>query len=579
MNYSGRNRIVLVLSALSLGACSDSHREVPLEDAHATPSVEDRAPKEAWTLDAGFPLSEVAEASGVHFVHFNGAEGRRYYVETMSPGAALFDADGDGDLDLYLVNGAPLPGSSSADTPENGLFVNRGDATFEDATESSGTGDTGYGNGATVGDYDGDGDLDLYVLNYGPNVLYRNEGQGHFERLAVGAEDPLWSIAGAFLDYDGDGDLDLYVVNYLDYDVRVEKACTAGNLEIYCSPERYPPAADRLYQNRNGRFVDVSADSGIKKNGRGMGLAVTDLDNDGDQDIYVVNDRSENHLYRNDGGTFTETALESGVGFGMRGQTEGGMGTVAGDLMGTGNMALFHTNFQREPNRFYVDAGDGFYDDRSFPSGLGLPSLEMVSWGIAAFDVEGDGDLDLAVANGHVWDNAAEFIPGSTYAMPDQLFLNDGQGHFEALEFPGTPLSSRGVASGDLDGDGDTDLVITSCGGRVQLWRNGAGRPASSLVLELRGKTPNTDAYGSRVSAAIGSRTLVRDVGDGGSYASHSDPRVYLGLGEHETADHIEIRWPSGAVERAADVEGGYLIVWREGEGIVHRRRLESLTR
>lgn len=579
MKVNGHHKIVLFWAALLIGACSQGPRETAPEDLGQSPAVDDLGAEETWTPDSGFPLMDVTEASGVDFVHFNGAEGRRLYVETMSPGVTLFDADGDGDLDLYLVNGAPLPGSTSVEAPRNGLFFNRGDGSFEEGTESSGTGDTGYGNGSAAGDYDGDGDLDLYVLNYGPNVLYRNDGRGRFEPITVGAEDPSWSIAAAFLDYDEDGDLDLYVVNYLEYDVRVEKACKAGELEIYCSPEGYPPAADRLYENREGLFVDVSREVGLRADGRGMGIAVSDLDDDGDQDIYIANDRSENHLYRNDGGSFTEVAAESGVGFGMTGQTEGGMGAIIADFTGTGRMAIFHTNFQREPNRFYLDSGDGFFDDRSFPSGLGLPSLEMVSWGIAAFDVEGDGDLDLAVANGHVWDNAAEFIPGSSYAMKDQLFLNDGEGGFEALEFPGTPLSSRGIASGDLDGDGDPDLVIASCGGRARIWRNDGGRPKRFLVLQLIGRAPNTDAYGSRVIATVGSRLLRHDVTDGGSYASHSDSRLYLGLGEQAQVNHIEIRWPDGTVETATDVGGGRRLVWRQGEGIVLRQRLEGTAR
>ena len=206
----------------------------------------------------------------------------------------------------------------------------------------------------------------------------------------------------------------------------------------------------------------------------------------------------------------------------MTGRIEGGMGAAAGDFTGKGKMTIFLTNFQKEPNRFYVDAGGGFFNDESFPSGLGLPSLEMVSWGIGALDVEGDGDLDLAVGNGHVFENASEFIPGSRYFMPDQLFLNDGEGRFEMKEFPGGALSTRGIASGDIDGDGDPDLVIASCGGRARVWCNDAGRPERFLLLELVGQPPNTHAYGSRMIARIGSRELRREVADGGSYASHS---------------------------------------------------------
>ena len=591
---------VLWVVMLSMGGCSNTPSQDPARSAHGTDTPGEGSPaqKGGATAENGsgsamkegspvekdldpssaFPFTEVAKASGIDFVHYNGAAGRHYYVETMSPGVALFDADGDGDLDLYLVNGAPLPGSPSGDNPQNRFFLNRGDGTFEDVTESSGSGDTGYGNGCAVGDYDGDGDLDLYVLNYGPNALYRSDGRGHFQRVEVGAEDPAWSISAAFLDYDEDGDQDLYVVNYLKYDVETEKACKTDDLEIYCSPELYPPAPDRLYRNQDGRFSDVSSQSGVGRGGRGMGIAVSDLDDDGDQDIYVANDRSENHLYRDEGKGFTEVGVEAGVGFGLTGRTEGGMGAIAGDFTGDGTMAIFHTNFQKEPNRFYVDAGGGFFDDRSFPSGLGLPSLEMVSWGIAAIDVEGDSDLDLAVGNGHVWENVSEFIPGTDYSQPDQLFFNDGQGGFETKVFPGPALSSRGIASGDLDGDGDPDLVIASCGGRVRVWRNDMGQPERFLLLQLAGRAPNTTAYGARVIARIGSRTLRREVYDGGSYASHSDTRIYLGLDDADDVDEIEIRWPDGSVEKESDVAGGQSVVWRQGEGIVSRRPLVAGT-
>ncbi len=575
---------VLLMAAFSFGGCSNPPKEDPAGNTDLTDLTEKKAdvPVESGPerkdvpTGSSFPFTDVTKASGMDFVHYSGAAGRHYYVETMSPGVALFDADGDGDLDLYLVNGSPLPGAPPGTTPRNRLFRNRGDGTFEDVTELSGTGDTGYGSGCAVGDYDGDGDLDLYVLNYGPNALYRNNGEGRFQRVEVGAEDPSWSNAAAFLDYDLDGDQDIYVVNYLQYDVSKEKHCKAGTLEIYCSPEQYPPAPDRLYRNEDGRFVDVSSEAGVVPTGRGMGIAVSDLDDDGDQDIYVANDRSQNLLYFNEGKRLREVAAESGVGFGMTGGVEGGMGAAAGDFTGKGKMTIFLTNFQKEPNRFYVDAGRGFFNDDSFPSGLGLPSLEMVSWGIGALDVEGDGDLDLAVGNGHVFENASEFIPGSSYFMPDQLFLNDGQGRFEMKEFPGEALSSRGLATGDIDGDGDRDLVIASCGGRARVWRNDAGRPERFLLLELVGQAPNTHAYGSRVIARIGSRELRREVADGGSYASHSDTRVHLGLDDADQIDEIEVRWPDGSVEKQTNLTGGQLVVWRQGEGIASRRALEG---
>ena len=549
---------------LILGGCRDADRP---------PGAEPETPAAA-VPQPSFPFTDVTAASGIDFVHDSGAAGRRHYVETMAPGLALFDPDGDGDLDLYVVDGGPLPGSPPGDPPGNRLYLNRGDGTFEDASAASGAADTGYGMGVAVGDYDGDGDPDLYVLNYGPNALYRNDGGGRFERVAAGVEDPSWSVSGVFFDYDGDRDLDLYVANYLTYDVASESSCRAGTLEIYCSPEQFPPAADRLYRNDGGRFEDVSRAAGVVTDTRGMGIVASDLDGDGDQDLYLTNDRSPNLLYLNQTGRLDEVGVESGVGYGSTGMAEGGMGVVTGDLTGAGRPAIFFTNFQKEPNRLFVATEELFFDDRSNQSGVGMASRPLVGWGIATPDVEGDGDLDLVVGNGHVFDNAAEFIPGSDFALADHLYLNDGYGRFDLEEFPGPPSSSRGVVAGDLDGDGDPDLVVASCSGRLRVWRNEAGAAGRFLLVELVGAPPNSDAYGARLTARVGGRELRREVATGGSYASQGDRRVTLGLGDAAGVDALSVRWPDGTVEEAPSADGGQLLVWRQGEGIVEARPL-----
>ena len=588
--------IVLSLVTVSVLACGPATEQQgsPVATQEATPTAGDASPPAGR---GGFPFTDVTAASGIDFVHHNGAAGQRHFPETMGPGLALFDADGDGDLDLYAVNGADwdLAGDAGggAERPTNRLFRNRGNGSFEDVTEASGAADPGYGMGTAVGDADGDGDLDLYVLNYGANALYLNDGSGHFQRLAAGVEDAGWSVGAAFLDFDGDRDLDLYVVSYLDYVVGREAPCRAGPLSIYCSPEPFAPAPDRLYRNDSDadgvRFVEVSRQAGITVDGRGMGLAVSDLDEDGDADVYITNDRSANLLYRNQGGRFEEVAAEAGLGYGATGQIEGGMGAIAADFTGSGLPAIFLTNFHKEPNRFFVAAGqvEGgdaanrgdaplFFDDHSLSSGLGFPSYETVSWGIGAIDVEGDGDLDLAVANGHVFDNAAELVAGSAFHMPDQLFVNDGHGFFATREFPGPPLSSRGVATGDLDGDGDRDLAIASCAGRLRIWRNQAGRPERFLIVELRDLAPNVHAYGARLTAWIGDRRLVREVAGGGSYGSHGETRIDLGLGEAGKVDRLAVRWPDGSVEETGEVGGGQLVVWSRGEGLQPARPLAS---
>lgn len=488
----------------------------------------------------------------------------------------LLDADGDGRLDIYVVNGGPLPGTPAPAVPvRNRLYRNLGGLRFEDVTEASGVGDTGYGMGATVGDVDGDGDSDLYVLNYGANVFYRNRGGGIFEAEVVGVEDPTWSVSGAFFDADRDGDLDLYVANYLRYDVEVEGPCRAGNLEIYCSPEEFPPTPDRLYRNDGERFTDVSREYGVATDGRGMGVVAGDLDDDGRTDLYVTNDRSQNLLYHNGPGGFTEVAAEAGVGYNELGQTEGGMGVALADLTGEGSPAIFLTNFQKEPNRLYVSAVAGFFDDHTTRSGLGFPSTELVGWGIGSFDLEGDGDVDLAVANGHVFDNAAEFIPGSAFELPDHFYRNDGGGRFEVEEFPPPHYSARGLVSGDLDGDGDPDLVVAACGGPLTVWRNDAGSPERFLVVRLEASGGNRDAIGARLRAEVGTRTLSREVVGGGSYASTSDYKIYLGLGDEAEARRLEVRWPDGTTETLETaLVGGQKVTWRQGEGIVAREAL-----
>lgn len=559
----------LALGAAAVVACLACSTETPGE-ARSSSRNEPEPPEPT------FAFRDVTADSGIDFVHDNGAAGRHHYPETMGPGAALIDVEGDDDLDLFVVNGGPLPGTPPRDRPpRDRLFLNHGDGSFEPAPPGAIPAEDDYGMGVTVGDFDGDGLPDLYVMNYGPNRLLRNLGNGRFETASVGVDDPSWSVSGAFLDVDADGDLDLYVANYIAYDVEVEEPCHAGNLEIYCSPEQFPPVQQRLYRNDDGRFTDVSIPFGVRDDGRGMGVAAGDVDGDGRTDLYVANDRSLNFLYLNrEGERLEEVGTVSGVAYSEAGMAEGGMGAVIADISGRGDAEIFFTNFQREPNRYFTPVADGFWEDRSLTSGLGFPALPKVGWGIAALDVEGDGDLDLAVANGHVFDNAEEFLPGSSFAMQDDLFLNRGDGRFERLEFPGPPLSSRGLASGDLDGDGDPDLMIAAAGDRLRVWRNEIGRPARFLALELIGSPPNTSAFGAKITAAVGDRFLQRAVFGGGSYASHSDERIYLGLGEHGRAEWIEVRWPDGTVERATDLAGGHHVVWRQGEGIVDRRAL-----
>ncbi len=536
--------------------------------APATPAPAPATSSEPSTTPS-FPLRDVTAGSGIDFVHDNGADGRRHYPETMGPGLALFDADDDDDLDLYVVDGGPLPGGRERPKPPNALYLNRGDGTFERAEGEDRAGDRGYGMGVVVGDADGDGSPDLYVLNFGPNALYLNDGQGRFRLQPSGAEDPGWGVSGSFFDADGDGDLDLYVANYLEYSLD-EPPCQAGNLEIYCSPEQFPPAADALYLNRGDATFERAVDAGVAVDGRGMGVATGDLDDDGDLDLYVTNDRSPNFLYYTEGGRLREAGIEAGVAYSGTGMAEGGMGAVIADLTGSLRPAIFFTNFQKEPNRLYLADEMGFFDDHGLQAGIGLTSQEMVGWGIAALDLAGNGYLDLAVANGHVFDNAEQFVVGSAFALPDQLFLNRG-GRFDLEPFPGTPLSSRGMVSGDLDSDGDPDLVVAGCGAGLQVWENVLGQRANFVTLDLVGEKPNSSAFGAQVRAEVGERTLLREVTSGGSYASHSATTLHLGLDGAAQVDRVTVRWPDGTLQSAGPLPAGTDWRWVQGGDPVAR--------
>lgn len=546
---------------LVLWACAGK----PDQSEKKTASKSEQQPKVLAPSDieaTGFAFTDITPATGIAFKHFNGATGERYYVETMAPGCALFDADQDGDLDLYVVDGAPLPGSDPSPR-HNRLYLNQGDARFVEASNAGGADDTGYGMAVAVGDYDGDGLEDLFVLNYGENALYRNLGNASFEKVDVGLSGDTWSVGAAFFDYDGDGDLDLYEVNYLTYDLAQNKKCYQNEVFTYCGPQDYPAAADRLWRNDGGRFTDISEEAGLISDVRGMGIAAGDLNGDGRQDLYITNDCQRNLLYLSESGPgFKEKAVESGVGFDLSGRPEGSMGAAIGDFSGKGVPGIFLTNFMLEPNRMYLPIGGGFYNDVSFAAGVGFPSKEMVSWGIGNFDLEGDGDLDLIVANGHVWDNASNISPDLSYGMPDHLYVNDGKGNFSLQAFPGEAYSSRGVAYGDLDGDGDPDLVITACGGPLKVWRNDAAPTGAFTVINIEGPAMNRNAYGAQIRVTGSDGEIYREIADGGSYASRHDARVYLPAGDGSESRVIRVRFPDGS-EKQANLPRAGLYRWR----------------
>ena len=514
---------------------------------------------------------ESARRLGVAHRHRSYATPSKYMPETMGSGLAVFDADGDGRLDLYFVQGAPIEGGEAE---PNRLFLQNADGRFRDATESAGVGDTGVGMGAAVGDVDGDGDDDLYVTNFGPNVLYRNLGEGRFEDVTAEARvaSPGWSVSAGFFDFDGDGDLDLYVVHYVDFAISNHRWCgdAQRDLRAYCHPDVYEAQDDRLFINDGtGRFAQAPLEAGVPhtRDGKGLGLSFGDLDGDGGEDAYVANDSTMNYLLLNEGGHFVESALVRGAGYNGAGQAEAGMGVAIGDVDGDGRQDILVTHLDHETHTLYLASQAGGFEDATERAGLAVPSRPMVGFGTAWLDCDHDGDLDLLVTNGHIIDNIEALgTGGSVYRQPSQLFENLGATRFEerpdALGLP-TKLVGRGAVAADLDGDGDLDLVITQNDGPVMIAVNQLDAPKSALIVRLRGSPPR--GLGARVELRVGDRRQVRQVTSATSYLSAAPPELHFGLGDAGQADELVVRWPNGEISRHGPLKGGFAYEVKQG--------------
>ena len=552
----------------------------------------DPAPKEIF--------SEVAKATGLDFVHFNGMSGEFYFAEPIGGGIALFDYDNDGDLDVYLTQGHMLgagktaadalfpPASEGALTDRlfrNDLVINP-DGTrtlrFVDVTQASGIRAGGYGMGVATGDFDNDGWVDLYVTNFRANQLWRNNGDGTFtdatELSATG--DPNWGVSAAFLDYDRDGWLDLYVGNYTDFTLDNNKACYAPNgARDYCSPRVFGAAPDRLYHNRgDGTFEEVSKASGITHAfGAALGVVVADFNGDGWPDIYVANDGTANQLWMNQrNGRFLDEALLSGTAVNMEGVAEASMGVDAADFDADGDEDLFMTHLVGETNTVYVNDGQGWFEDRTLATGLAVPSKAFTAFGVAWFDYDNDGWLDLFVANGGVRVTPILLRAGDNYPLhqSNQIFRNLGNGRFtEVTAQAGRAFAlsevSRGAGFGDLDNDGDTDILVANNSGPARLLRNNVGNSRHWLGLRLldsRGR----DALGSRVEIRrSGGAVLWRRVRTDGSYATANDPRVLVGLGKQAGLSAVRVHWAGGKVEEWPALPVDRYTTLREGQGRV----------
>ena len=527
---------------------------------------------------------ESAEATGLLFRHVNGASGQYYMPEIMGAGTALFDYDNDGDLDVFLVQGGSLdatPGAAAA-SHSSRLFRNDhvgGRLRFTDVTARAGVGRHAYGMGAAVGDYDNDGDQDLFITAFGPDTLFRNNGDGTFSDVTgeAGVSDPLWSTSAAFVDYDRDGDLDLFVANYLDFTVAGNKLChDSVGARDYCTPRAYRPVPDRLYRNEGtGRFTDVTESSGISKaDGAGLGVTVGDYNADGRLDLYVANDATPNQLWINrDNGTFVDEGLLSGAALSAAGNPEGSMGIASGDFDADGDEDLFVTNIIGETFVLYQNDGRGNFDDARVRAGVARPTAALTGFGTDWFDYDNDGWLDLFIANGAV--NTLEHQRGRPvpYRMKNQLFRNTGSGSFEETTAAAGPAFdhsdvARGAAFGDIDNDGDIDIVVTNNNGAARLLINQAAPGPHWVQVRVEQASGNRFALGARVEIErAGKPTLWRRVRTDGSYLSASDVRVHVGLGGSATIGAIVVQWPDGMRERWPKVESDRLLTLRRGTG------------
>jgi enediyne biosynthesis protein E4 len=541
-------------------------------------------------------FKEVAESAGLKFQHYNGMTGKLYLPEIMGSGVALFDFDNDGDLDVFLVQGDVLePGRKPGNTqfpwrgsepPRGRLFRNDlvigkdGSRTlkFTDVTATSGIVAEGYGMGVAVGDINNDGWPDLYLTNLGSNQMYLNKGDGTFVEVTKksGTDDPRWSTSAAFVDYDRDGWLDLMVVNYANFSVANSPTCYAANTaKDYCTPRAFRAPGNRLFHNKgNGEFEDVTASAGIEKEfGHGLGIVTADFDGDGWIDIYVANDGDPNQLWINQkNGTFKNEALLAGAAVNRDGKAEAGMGVDAGDFDRNGTEDIFVTHLMDETNTLYTNLGKGIFEDRTREAGLGMPGHRLTGFGTLFFDYDNDGWPDLLVANG-----AVQLLPelmrkGDPFPLgqPNQLFHNDGRGKFvEVSDQAGDSFQllevSRGAAFGDIDNDGDTDVLLTNNNGPARLFLNQVGNRNHWLGLRLISKE-GRDALGAQVEILISKNNVLwlRARTDGG-YLSANDPRVLAGLGSAASVEAVRIHWPDGTIAEWKEPPIDRYATWKEG--------------
>ena len=536
----------------------------------------------AATQTTKIAFTDITAQAGITFKHVASPE-KKYIVESMSGGVAMFDYDNDGLLDIFLVNSLSVDLVKSKGKTKSHLYHNDGNGKFTEVGEKAGVSDVGWGMGVAVGDYNNDGFEDLYVTCLGSNHLFKNNGNGTFTDVTVkaGVNDPRWSTGASFFDYDHDGYLDLFVANYVDFDINhlpefgQGQTCTYKSIPVQCGPRGLKGAGDSLFHNNgDGTFTEVSKKAGVSdpEGFYGLGVLTGDFDGDGWVDLFVANDSTPNFHYRNNGdGTFKEIGFTAGTAVNENGSEQGSMGVTAGDYDHDGRLDIFITNFADEYNTLYHNDGPNSFTDVSYTAKLAAVSLPYVGWGTKFFDYDNDGWVDLLVANGHVYPQ----LPN--YKQPRLFHRNNRDGTFTEISAQFGSIftenhASRGVAFGDIDNDGDIDILIADLDGPPQLLRNDGGNANNSILIKTIGVKSNRDGIGARVKVVAGDMVQVDEVRSGDSYLSQSDMRLHFGLEKRTKIDSIEVRWPSGVVDKINGAGVNRIITIKEGQGKVDEK-------
>ena len=536
-------------------------------------------------MPLGFSFKNTAHDAGLTAITiYGGTETNKYLLETTGCGVAVLDFDGDGWLDVFVVNGSVLGGFPRGEAPTAHLYRNRRDGTFEDVTAAAGLTQSGWGQAACAADYDNDGHDDLFVTYWGQNRLFRNRGDGKFDDVTAKAglktAKARWGSGCAFLDYDRDGRLDLFAANYIDFDLDAAPLPASGlcrykGLPVACGPPGLRGGKNALYRNAgDGTFQDVSDRSGITRASGtyGLGVSTLDFNDDGWVDVYVANDSNPSAMYVNNAdGTFTDVAVLAGCAYSQDGKPQAGMGVAVGDYDRNGTVDLFKTNFAGDTSTLYANDGKGGCEDRTFAAGFGI-NTRWLGWGVGFLDLDNDGWLDLFLVNGHVYPEVEQLKSEAGYKQTKIVYRNLGNGRFEDLTARlgppvTTPAAGRGAAFADLDNDGDVDVVVNNVHAPPDLFRLDSPGGAHWITLKLAGTRSNRSAIGARVRLFAQGRAQVQEVRGGGSYYSQNDLRVHFGLGRSAAVERVEVRWPNGLEEQWTSLEPDRIISLTEGSG------------